>query len=123
MEEIGLKEGIALVKKYNKMLPKEREMLQKQRFFAALFHAREHSELYRELYKNLGVNFFMRDVPMMNRDIALAHKDMWRSDEEVLMEIDVILNVVQKVLRYQYLIVLHVLKTNKNVLNVWMDMN
>lgn len=95
MEEVGLKEGIALVKKYNKMLPKEREMLQKQRFFAALFHAREHSELYKELYKNLGVNFFMRDVPMMDRDIALAHKDMWQSDEVVPMEIDAAINTVR----------------------------
>lgn len=95
MEEIGLKEGIALVKKYNKMLPKEREMLQKQRFFAALFHAREHSPLYRELYKNLGVNFFMRDVPMMDHDFAAAHKDMWRCDEAVHMEIDAAINTVR----------------------------
>lgn len=95
MEEIGLKEGIALVKKYNKMLPKEREMLQKQRFFAALFHAREHSPLYNELYKNLGVNFFMRDVPMLDRDYALSHKELWQCDETVPMEIAAAINTVR----------------------------
>ena len=95
MEAVGLKEGIALVKKYNKMLPKEREMLQKQRFFAALFHAREHSELYKQLYSGLGVNFFMRDVPPLDRDYALAHRNLWKCDETVDMEIDAAINTVR----------------------------
>ncbi|MCR5798632.1 MAG: hypothetical protein K6G69_00990 [Lachnospiraceae bacterium] len=95
METINLKEGIALVKKYGKLTGKEREMLIKQRFFALLFHAREHSELYKELYSGLGVNFFMREVPFLDRDYAFAHRDKWKCDETVEAQIGAAINTVR----------------------------
>lgn len=95
MEELNLKEAVALVKKYNKMTPKEREPIQKQRFYAMVTWAKKHNPIYAQHFKNLGVNFFMRDVPYIERDFLHEHKDQWLSDSTVEMEVSQAINTVR----------------------------
>ena len=95
MEEINLKDGINLIKKYNKMSPKERDQIKRQRFYAMVTFARKHNKLYSELYKNLGVNFFMRDVPYVERSFLMEHKDIWLSDEIIASSIPQAINTVR----------------------------
>lgn len=95
MDELNLKEAVALVKKYNKMTPKEREPVQKQRFYAMVTWARKHNPIYAEHFKNLGVNFFMRDVPYIERDYLHENKDLWESDSTVNMEVVQAINTVR----------------------------
>ena len=95
MEETDLKESINLVKKYNKMTPKERDQIKRQRFYAMVTFARKHNPLYAKLYENLGVNFFMRDVPYVERDFLLSNKDIWQSDEVIPSFIPQAINTVR----------------------------
>ena len=95
MEETDLKESINLVKKYNKMTPKERDQIKRQRFYAMVTFARKHNSLYAKLYENLGVNFFMRDVPYVERDFLLSNKDIWQSDEVIPSFIPQAINTVR----------------------------
>ena len=95
MEEISIKEGISLIKKYNKMTPKERDQIRRQRFYAMVTFARQHNPLYAKLYENLGVNFFMRDVPYVDREYLLANKELWLSDETVESSVPQALNTVR----------------------------
>ena len=95
MEETDLKESINLVKKYNKMTPKERDQIKRQRFYAMVSFARKHNPLYAKLYENLGVNFFMRDVPYVERDFLLSNKDIWESDEVIPSFIPQAINTVR----------------------------
>ena len=95
MEESNLKECINLVKTYNKMTPKERDQIRRQRFYAMVTFARKHNPLYAKLYENLGVNFFMRDVPYVERDFLLANRDIWESDEVMPCHIPEAINTVR----------------------------
>lgn len=95
MEEMSLKEGISLVKRYNKMTPKERDQIKRQRFYAMVTFARKHNPLYAKLYQNLGVNFFMRDVPYVERDYLIANRKNWLSDETVPMPVNEAINTVR----------------------------
>lgn len=95
MEELNLKEALVLVKKYNKMTPKEREPIQKQRFYAMVTWARKHNPIYAEHFKNLGINFFMRDVPYIERNYLLENKDLWKSDSVVNMEVEQAINTIR----------------------------
>lgn len=95
MNELNLKDSINSVKKYSKMTPKEREPLQKQRFYSLVTWARKHNKLYAEHFKDLGVNFFMRDVPYIERDYLISHMEQWKSDETVEIAASQAINTVR----------------------------
>ena len=77
------------------MTPKERDQIKRQRFYAMVSFARKHNPLYAKLYENLGVNFFMRDVPYVERDFLLSNKDIWQSDEVIPSFIPQAINTVR----------------------------
>lgn len=95
MEPVNLKDGINLVKQYNKMSVEEREAIQKQRFFAITEFARKHSPIYAMHYQQLGINYFMREVPCIEHDYLMNNREQWKSDELVHSEIAHAINTVR----------------------------
>ncbi len=86
MDKIGLFEAIDQENEYRKMLPRDRVQLRKKKLYELVTYARENSPLYKELYKDLPVNFTIQDLPHTNRKMLQDRYDDWSTDREVTLE-------------------------------------
>ena len=95
MDEISYKEALILVKKYAKTSQNDRDTLRRQRLYSMVTYAREQSEVYREHYANLPVNFLLRDLPPISMDKLRGNEEKWLCRDIVENEISMAINSVR----------------------------
>jgi phenylacetate-coenzyme A ligase PaaK-like adenylate-forming protein len=83
MEKIGLFEAIDQATEYKKMLPANRQQLRKKRLFELVSHARSNSPFFKELYKDLPLNYNISDLPRTDRSMLNQAYDEWSTDRDV----------------------------------------
>lgn len=74
------------IKRAEKLLPEEKEELQKARLEALISYARQNSPYYKELYKDLPQDFRLSDLPVTNKQEMLKHFDDWVTDRTVTLQ-------------------------------------
>jgi phenylacetate-coenzyme A ligase PaaK-like adenylate-forming protein len=83
MKKISIVKAMMLCWKYKKMNEVERERIRKERFYELVKYARQNSPYYSELYKNVGDNFDLFDLPTTNKKELMSHFDDWVTDRSV----------------------------------------
>lgn len=83
MKRIGIIKAMMLCRKYKKMSEPEKEKLRKERLRNIVSYARQNSPYYKELYKNIGGNFELSDLPTTNKRELMLHFDKWVTDRTV----------------------------------------
>ena len=74
------------IKRAEKLLPEEKEELQKSRLEALISYARQNSPYYKELYKDLPQDFRLSNLPVTNKQEMLKHFDDWVTDRTVTLQ-------------------------------------
>lgn len=82
---IGMFRAISLCTKYTKMSQEERTTLQSTRLRQMVEWARENSPYYARLYKDIGADFQLSDMPPVNKIDLMAHWDEWVTDKTITL--------------------------------------
>ena len=72
--------------KANNMDEKELKKLQEKRFKKIVKYARENSAYFNELYKGVGDNFKLEDLPVTNKIDMMKYFDTWVTDKNITMK-------------------------------------
>jgi phenylacetate-coenzyme A ligase PaaK-like adenylate-forming protein len=83
MKKIGLLRGMRLCSQFRALNEADKEKIRRQRLHETVSSAKEKSPYYRELYKNLGDEFSLTDLPPVNKVDLMAHFDDWITDRSV----------------------------------------
>ena len=83
MKKIGMFEAMRLCSKYSKMNNEKRRALQDERLHKMVAWAREQSPYYAQLYKDVGTDFTLSDLPPVNKLELMAHWDQWVTDRSL----------------------------------------
>lgn len=83
MKEIGLLRGMGLCRRYGRMGLAAREALQAARLREMVLWAREHSPFYRLLYRDIGPDFDLKDLPPVDKVQLMDRFDEWLCDPDV----------------------------------------
>lgn len=70
----------------NHSSPEQIRKLQEKRFRDVLRHARENSPLFRELYRDLGEEPALSELPVTTKSFLMKHFDDWVTDPAVTLE-------------------------------------
>lgn len=92
MDEINLKEALALVKKYPEIQPKDRDTLRRQRVYNMVTYAREHSVLYAKHYENLKEFFLLADIPPITLHELRKLEEEWLASDIIPNEVQAAIN-------------------------------
>ena len=63
--------------------PRQQQKFQEKQLHRLVRYAREHSPYLRELYRDLGEDFQLTDLPITNKQMIMEHYDEWTTDPEV----------------------------------------
>ena len=79
---------VAMIKTYkaNNMDENEIKKLQDKRLKKIVKYARENSEYFNELYKGIGENFKLEDLPVTNKVDMMNNFDDWVTDKNITMK-------------------------------------
>ncbi len=83
MKKISIIKAVMLCWKYKKMSEEERTRVRKERLHNIVSYAKQNSPYYRELYKNLGNDFELSDLPPTNKRELMSHFDEWVTDRSI----------------------------------------
>ena len=83
MKTIELEEAARLVKEATSLTAEERAALRAERLKALVGYAKEHSPYLSALYKDLGEDFTLEDLPVTQKADLLAHYHDWVTDPEL----------------------------------------
>lgn len=83
MKRIGICKAMMLCMKYKKLSESKKSKIRQERLNKIVRYAKEHSPYYRELYKNIGDEFKLSDLPPTNKRELMAHFDEWVTDRTV----------------------------------------
>lgn len=83
MKKLGLLKAMSLCAKYPKLSGDERDKLRTERLNELIRSARENSEYYRQLYKDLPDSPKLEELPTVNKRDLMAHWDQWVTDKSV----------------------------------------
>ena len=83
MKKISMLTGIRSCLKYGKLSKTEREELQQERFKRMVCFARQNSPYYAALYQNIGEDFSLTDLPVVNKAELMANWNDWVTDRNV----------------------------------------
>lgn len=82
MNEISQQEALALVEEAGRMSSGEILKLREQRLDSLVRFARDHSPLYRELYRELGDSPRLEDLPVVRKTQLTSRMSEWITDPE-----------------------------------------
>lgn len=82
---IGMLKSMWLCTQYKKMSERERITLRDKRLRQMVEWARENSPYYAQLYKNLGADFQLSDLPPVNKLDLMSHWDEWVTDKTITL--------------------------------------
>lgn len=83
MKKIGLLKAIKLCSQYKKMSEAKQEKIRDERLREMALWAKENSPYYAELYKNIGCDFGLSDLPPVNKIELMTRFDDWVADSDV----------------------------------------
>lgn len=83
---IGFVKAMKQCSKYPKMYKGEQMILQDERLRQMVAWARESSPYYTQLYKDLGTDFKLSDLPPVNKVELMAHWDEWVTDKSITLD-------------------------------------
>ena len=63
--------------------PQQQEKFQNKELHRLVRYAREHSPYLRELYRDVGEEFQLTDLPITNKQMMMEHYDLWTTDPEI----------------------------------------
>ena len=86
MKKTGIIKAMKLCRDYEKMSPAARESLRQERLNALVAHAREHSPYYQKLYRNVGADFTLTDLPPTDKRTLMTNWNDWVCDRELKLE-------------------------------------
>lgn len=86
MKQISLVKAMLLTKKADKMTKEARKELQQKRLQDLIAYARNNSPYYAELYKGVGENPSLIDLPTTNKIDMMEHFDRWMTDRSITRE-------------------------------------
>ena len=77
-----------MIQTYNssKMSPNYIKKLQYKRLKELVAYARQNSQYFKELYKNVGTDFRLEDLPPTNKVLMMKNFDTWITDSNITME-------------------------------------
>lgn len=83
MRQIGLLKAMYLTYKAMGMPKNERIGLQQRRLQDLISYAKANSPYYAELYKEIGEEFSLTDLPVTNKADMMEHFDQWMTDRSI----------------------------------------
>lgn len=86
MKQISLLKAMYLTHKAEKMAVKKRKALQQKRLQELVSYAKANSPYYAELYKEIGENFELTDLPVTNKVEMMEHFEQWMTDRSITKE-------------------------------------
>ncbi len=86
MDSLNLKKAGKLIDEYNKMKVNARAQLHKKRLYELVVYAKEHSEYYADLYKELPTNFTLNDLPTTSKEELTSDYSRWSTDKDVNLD-------------------------------------
>ena len=82
MEKIGLLQGIYLCRQYAKLNNTKREEIRNKRLISLVSRVRETSPFYRELYRDIGHEYTLSDLPPVTKIQLMSQFDQWTADRK-----------------------------------------
>jgi phenylacetate-coenzyme A ligase PaaK-like adenylate-forming protein len=86
MKKIGLFKGLILCSQYEKMSEENKTKARDLRLRELVRYAKANSPYYQELYKNIGDDFTLADLPPVNKVDLMARFDDWITDQTVRLK-------------------------------------
>ncbi len=86
MKTIDQKEALQLCLEAEQITPEERAKLREKRLRDLVSYAKEHSPYFKELYKNIGDDYTIRDLPATCKSELMKDYSSWVTDPEVKQE-------------------------------------
>lgn len=86
MKQLGLMGALASTWRSGKLPREERLVLQERRLRELVTYAKEHSPYYKELYREVGPNFHLTDLPPTDKKEMMARFDSWCTDRAVTLD-------------------------------------
>jgi phenylacetate-coenzyme A ligase PaaK-like adenylate-forming protein len=86
MKKIGLFKGLILCSQYEKMSEENKTKARDLRLRELVRYAKANSPYYQELYKNIGDDFALSDLPPVNKVDLMARFDDWITDQTVRLK-------------------------------------
>ncbi len=83
--KIGMLKAIVLCTRYKKMSEEEQATIRDTRLRQMVGWARENSPYYAQLYKSVGADFQLSDLPPVNKLDLMAHWDEWVTDKTITL--------------------------------------
>ncbi len=83
MKKISMLKAMRFCKEYQKLNEKQREDLRDARLHDLVLWAKEHSPVYRNLYRHIGSDFALTDLPPTNKVQLMSRFDEWPTDPVV----------------------------------------
>ncbi len=86
LKQIGFLKALILTSKYNNLSNPEREALRDIRLKALVAYAKSNSPYFKNLFKEVGENFKLSDLPVTNKRDMMEHFDDWITDREIRLD-------------------------------------
>lgn len=86
MKNIGMLKAMRMCAEYEKLNAQEREALQRARLKELVSWARSNSPYYKQLYKDVGEDFALSDLPVVNKVELMAHWNDWVTDSALTLD-------------------------------------
>ena len=83
MKKIGMFKAMSLCSGYGKLSAEEREKLRGERLRETVAYARAHSPYYQELYRGVGEDFTLGQLPPTSKRELMSHWDEWVTDRGI----------------------------------------
>ena len=82
---IGMFQAMQICTRYKKMSEEERSAFRDKRLRQMVEWARENSLYYSKLYKNIGADFKLSDLPPVSKSDLMEHWDEWVTDQTITL--------------------------------------
>lgn len=86
MEKISLLKGLILVSKFDKLTPQEKQSTKKERLQQLVGYAKVNSPYYAKLYKEVGEDYQLIDLPTTNKVEMMNCFNEWLTDRTTTLE-------------------------------------
>lgn len=83
MKKISVFKAMFLCRRYKKINETDKARICKERFDSIVNYVKESSPYYKELYKNIGDDFGLSDLPPTNKKELMSHFDDWITDQSI----------------------------------------
>ena len=85
MREIGMLQGMRLCRQYKRLNNEERKKVRNRRLAELVSWAKEQSPVYKELYKDVGQNYSLTDLPPVNKTQLMSQFNQWITDRSLTL--------------------------------------